>query len=501
MRKGALTRKGVACDGGTTLQRYFVDDAVCRLYLLCRRARAGDADATELLAPYLAAFPTHCPQAPRQDGAPLPHPARLARYYRHCWTASIDVMGTPGATADAGETQCRVPIAPRGDSTRIANATTATEQPARETVTPKTAAGDDDGGRACSDDLDGRGWTFYMMVGHGAAENDIVLFGLDRRGRVRYETGYYVIPHGQDPDPIGGRSAGQRLGHAGRQRMPPAISAHASALPSLLQAAASASCGVQQLDSARGEREPPLDGPLSFPQLNGINKDADDADRTERRPVGDAADGDSIDVCGCGRDVRHVKRRIETMLGAASLRSTLAPLRRAADLPPTIAAYVSENEPDADRLWLGGRPVSAASLAGRQMALALRLYSGHMAGRRASRLFGRPPTLAGMAARACAIASVPLDRRRAPAEALALVGAHIWCLVCADDPLATGRLSGATRLLDAARALDVTPTTAELRLPELLCGTLATPALSYATPGQTCPPLDVAAATPAKDAL
>lgn len=457
------------CRAGASWQRHFVDDAVCRLYLLCQRARAGDADATALLAPYLAPFSIQQPLSGPWGNTVLPHPARLARHYRHCWTVPIDVY------TDA-----------------------ATERPHGASV-PATADDniDDDadaGGHKHADDLDDHGWTYHVMVGHGAAENDVVLFGLDRGGSVRYETGYYVIPHGQDPDPIGGRSAGQRLGYAGRRRAPRAIRVYPSALPPLLQAVAAASCVEAQATLRDQTRPEPL---LSFSRSDG-DHDMDEAHATQRRqPADDAPSGGGANVYYDHNDlgIQWGGRRVGAMMGAASLRSGIAPLRRVADLPPAIVAYINDNEPDAGRLWLGGRPVSVTSLGRRSMALALRLYAGHAAGQRASCLFDRPLALTGMAARVCAAAAVPLDQQRAPAETLALVGAHIWHLVCADDPLPSGRLPRATRLLDAARALGVTPTTAELRLPELLCATLAAPALlcaeiwapSLATAERTCP--------------
>lgn len=486
------------CDEGVPRQRDSVDDAVCRLYLLCRHARAGDADAMTLLAPYLASFPVGGLSGSGQGNIVLPHPARLARYYRHCWTASINADCVAATTVGNG-----VPVADGfGHRTRDTRpcrhiCTSARDNKAPISGVPKTveqcaydvpalvAADNDNHEHIHVDNVDDRGWTYHVMVGHGVAENDVVLFGLDRGGRVCYETGYYVIPHSQDPDPIGGRSAGQRLGHAGRRPMPRAIAAHASALPSLLQAVAASTCAEAQATLC--DQRPP-EPVLSFLRSN-TNHDAEEIHRTRRRPADDASNDINANVHNRDRNAQYSGRRVGVMLGAISLRSILVSLLRVADLPLAIVAYINDNEPDADHLWLGGRPVSVASLGRRPMALALRLYAGHMAGRRASWLFGRPSTLAGMAARVCAAAAVPLDRRRAPAEALALVGAHIWHLVCADDPLPNGRLPRATRLLDAARVLDVIPTAAELRLPELLCATLTAPALLCAgASGETCAP-------------
>ncbi|AVK74461.1 hypothetical protein pqer_cds_39 [Pandoravirus quercus] len=495
-------------DEGVPRQRDSIDDAVCRLYLLCQRARAGDVDAMTLLAPYLAPFFTRSLSGPGQGDVILPHPTRLARYYRHCWTAPIGAAYAATATTTATNAP---PLTVLGNThgthdhgdmcapARSVKAPNVSEANERACIVPvATTADDGSDADECrhADGLDDHGWTYHVLVGHGAVENDVVLFGLDRDGRICYETGYYVIPHGQDPDPIGGRSAGQRLGYAGRRRMPWAIGAHASALPSLLQAVAASTYAEAQATLC--DQRPP-EPVLSFLRSN-ISPAAEETHHTQ--PAGDASNDNDVDIHNHDRDGKYDDRRVDVMLGAATLRSILVPLLHVADLPPAIMVYISDNEPDADRLWLGGRPVSVASLGRRPMALSLRLYAGHMAGRRASWLFDRPSTLAGMAARVCATAAVPLDRRHAPAEALALVGAHIWHLVCADDPLPSGRLPRATRLLDAARALDVIPTAAELRMPELLCATLTAPALLCAgASGETCASWSAVAAAAEKDAF
>lgn len=467
----------------TTRHRDRVDAPVCRLYLLCRRALAGDADAVASLAPYLPPPPSGAGGDTRDA---VVYPARLARCYRHYWTAltgDADAAAAiaraaaswPPTLADAREAYARTGLPAGARDMDIAAVVEAVGRCTREASASVAIASAVDG-PAPRRGPDDRAWTYHVMVGHGRDENDVVLFGLDREGDVRYETGYYVIPHGQEPDPIGGRSAGQRIGRAGRRRMPTTIGACASALPSLLQAVAAESPADALV---RLCRHPP---PESLPSDSDAVHETDAAQPTRRRrPIADPPrDVDHKDV-----DTRQSAdddggRSPSVLLGAVILQRALAPLRRVADLPTAIVTYMSENDPDADRMWLGGRPVSTARIDSRRLETALRLYAGHMAARRAVWLFEHPPSLAAAAARICAIAAVPLDRQRAPAEALALVGAHVWYLVCSARPLAGGRLPQAARLVEAARALGVTPTGAEMALPELLCETLAGPALSCA---------------------
>jgi len=158
--------------------------------------------------------------------------------------------------------------------------------------------------------------------------------------------------------------------------------------------------------------------------------------------------------------------------GLAQIRQAMVYTNDYSNLPRNVQDYIAR----AQRTRWHYSPNGFVLLDACQLATALLLFQGQLYAR-APEAEAEPfqQTLASMAAMAHQ-GEFPrgLLLPEAPEELRHRAAAHVWQNVCAAPAsIPSGRLHGARRLLDVARAFDVPLTEAQLERPELLCSDLA----------------------------
>ncbi|AGO85096.1 hypothetical protein psal_cds_950 [Pandoravirus salinus] len=154
-----------------------------------------------------------------------------------------------------------------------------------------------------------------------------------------------------------------------------------------------------------------------------------------------------------------------SLVPLASTHDVPAPVRRGIDLV---------FGPDGTASWLTGA-LGGAWFNDCQLTLVLRMLSEREGVQQASHLFPVPRSLLD---RAAAAYRGPLRADIVPIDVVARTAARTWLNVCMADPLPSGRVPRADALLDVARVFGVEPDDAQRQRPELLCGTLARPAVT-----------------------
>ncbi|QBZ80762.1 hypothetical protein pclt_cds_164 [Pandoravirus celtis] len=157
-----------------------------------------------------------------------------------------------------------------------------------------------------------------------------------------------------------------------------------------------------------------------------------------------------------------------TPAGAQQIKAAMLPLGSDFALPGPVRRFTEETYADPYDVWYYGG-MKGVWIDECRLVLALRLFEGQVAARRAA-LGYASPSLTNLAARAY---TGPLRAGVAPNEMLDRAAAYAWQGVCAAPALPSGRLPGADRLLDVALWWGVEPDDAETLRPELLCGRLA----------------------------
>ncbi|AGO83661.2 hypothetical protein psal_cds_172 [Pandoravirus salinus] len=157
-----------------------------------------------------------------------------------------------------------------------------------------------------------------------------------------------------------------------------------------------------------------------------------------------------------------------TPAGAQQIKSAMLPLGSEFALPDPVQHFIKGTYADPYNVWYYG-DMRGAWIDECRLVLALRLFEGQVAARRAA-LGYVSPSLTNLAARAYA---GPLRAGVAPDEMLDRAAAYAWQGVCAAPALTSGRLASADRLSDVALWWGIEPNDAETLRPELLCGRLA----------------------------
>jgi hypothetical protein len=158
--------------------------------------------------------------------------------------------------------------------------------------------------------------------------------------------------------------------------------------------------------------------------------------------------------------------------GAAQVKRVMAPLDSIYAIPPTtmLALWLIGHTPDIGSI----RALSGAWIDERQLLVAITVFAGQAAARRALPLFGeRPSTLFDAAVDAAALSPTETHRPVLPDDVIHRSAPRLWQRVCAAPATKAGTLVGARLLPRIARCVGIPVGEAESQRPELLCASLA----------------------------